>query len=84
MKQAFLVLTLAVALSAAAVAANASPASVLNSVNRKGHGGVGQGADLSMVQIQSLASQRQTAIQTTTQMMNGLGCTKCIAKNIGN
>lgn len=42
----------------------------------------GQGAELSMVQLQSLVSQRQQVVQMTTGMMNALQCDACIA-NIG-
>jgi hypothetical protein len=83
-KHAFLVLSLAAALSAAAVSADASPASAVNSVNRQSRGDVNQDAELGMLRIQSLVSQRQQAIQTTTNMLSGSnGCLKCITQNIG-
>ncbi|MBR0975968.1 hypothetical protein JQ554_16160 [Bradyrhizobium diazoefficiens] len=82
MKHAVLILTLAAALSAAPMSAPASQASALHPASRQGQSGVSQGADLQMIQTQSLMSQRQTAVQMTTQMLNGANsCPKC-AQNI--
>lgn len=89
MKNAVLILTLAAALSAVTASAHASPARALNPAKRQAQGGVSQGgvsqgADLQMTQIQSLVSQRQAAVQMTSQMLNGAnGCPKCITQNIG-
>jgi hypothetical protein len=82
MKHAVLILTLAAALSATTMSAHASQASALHPANRQGQSGVSQGTDLQMIQTQSLVSQRQTAVQMTSQMLNGAnGCPKC-AQNI--
>jgi hypothetical protein len=81
MKKVFLILGLAAALSTAAVSAHAAPASAINAVNRQGGGAVSQGAELSMIQLQSVVSRRQQELQMTTNMMNS-GCIKCIVQNI--
>jgi hypothetical protein len=53
--------------------------SVLNAHRR----GMNKNNEMSMIQLQSLMSQRQTAIQMTTKLMNDLGKgTQEIAKNI--
>jgi hypothetical protein len=41
------------------------------------------GAELNMIRLQSLQSQRQNTINETTQMIQGTQCQKC-AQNIGN
>ena len=49
-----------------------------------GSGGVSQGCDLAMVQIQSLVSGRQQAVSLATNMMQSFSDTsKNIARNIG-
>jgi hypothetical protein len=49
-----------------------------------GGGGVSQGSDLAMIQIQSLMSQRQQVVTMVTNMMQSLGDTsKNVANNIG-
>lgn len=51
---------------------------------------VSRGSELSMIQLQSVVSQRQMAVQQTTQMMNqlneslkGSGGSNCLVCNIG-
>jgi hypothetical protein len=47
-------------------------------------GGFQHGAEVSMVQLQSLVSQRATALQLTTGMMRSINdSTKTVAGNIG-
>ena len=41
-----------------------------------------QDAELNMIQLQSLVSARQQAVQLSTQMLSALDCEKCI-QNIG-
>nr|WP_211380924.1 hypothetical protein [Bradyrhizobium diazoefficiens] len=59
-----------------------SPTSSASQCRGRDFCGDSQGADLQMIQTQSLMSQRQTAVQMTTQMLNGANsCPKC-AQNI--
>jgi hypothetical protein len=54
-----------------------------SSLGGLGGGGVSQGADLTMVQIQSLVSQRQQAVTLATQMMQSMGDTdSAVIKNL--
>jgi hypothetical protein len=51
---------------------------------KQAQGGVSQGADLAMINIQSLVSQRQEAMQLTAQMMGAMeGTSRTIAANVG-
>jgi hypothetical protein len=60
--------------------------SVLNdaALDKVSGGGVWNGAELSMIELQSLVSKRATALQLTTGMMRSIhDSTKGIAGNIG-
>jgi hypothetical protein len=51
---------------------------------KQAQGGVSQGADLAMINIQSLVSKRQEAMQLTTQMMGTMdGTSRTVAANVG-
>jgi hypothetical protein len=57
------------------------PATALSSANQSQ---LNSDAELNMIQLQSLMSQRQNAIQTTTNMLNGMNDNlNTVAKNIG-
>ena len=53
-------------------------------VRLSGHGG-GLGGELAMISLQSLVSQRQTALQLTSGMMQAMNdTTNTVLQNIGN